>query len=84
MKRMTYRTIHLKVYTSDMESFQKFTLTPPPGKLWPRENILLPVSEFVWGLKDAFPGNEFTVTKTKPNCFNVFPCPLHTSEPATA
>lgn len=77
-----YRTIHLKVFTSDGKGFERFTLSPPPGKLWHQTELPRHMSEFIWALKDQFPGNEFKAIKVTHNRYNIVPQPLnHLDQP---
>lgn len=72
----TYRSIKCRVFTSDMKHSEVFTLYPPPGKLWTKEALLIKVSEFVWGLKEQFPGNDFQVIRKGNGRFNFIPFAL--------
>lgn len=72
----TYHGVFLRVHSSDGKEAQKFTLRPERGMVFDRDGILLVVSNFIWQLKEAFPGNEFKAIKVRPNKYDIVPQPL--------
>lgn len=68
-----YRALKIKVFTSDCSDWETFGFEPPPGKLWFEEDLAQVMSQFVWNLKEQFPGNDFQVTRKGPGRYNIVP-----------
>lgn len=78
----TYRSIRLKVFTTDCKHSQSFVLEPPLGKLWTSDALLPEISRFVFKLKEAFPNNEFQVVRKGSGRYNIVPLNLVPEEAA--
>lgn len=76
MPRETYRSVKLRVFTSDLLDYQDFVLEPPPGKLYLRDSMKLVASQFIYDLKAQFPGNEFKLVPKGGNRYNIVPIAL--------
>jgi len=69
-----FRSLKLKVFTSDLKSWENFTMYPPEGKLWASSHQLhVEASNFVYELEKEFPGNIFQLVKKGTNKYNVVP-----------
>lgn len=75
----TFRSLQLRVFTSNLESHQDFTMFPPPGKCFTPYQLKMAASNFIYALKDEFPGNEFRLVHKGTNKYNVIPTEVQAS-----
>lgn len=68
--------VRLKVFATDGKGHQEFTLDVPRVMDEQSYVCLQHVSQFIYALKEHFPGNEFQVVPVGRNRYNVLPQPL--------